>query len=149
MNYYEAAWSDELEQTLIRLSGDWEAENSTWGYRQNGPEDLSGRRLFLAEENGEILAYLFGLTEEAERTSCVIEAGTPYFEVEELYVVPARRSQGIGRSLFRLVEETLKSEGQDVIMLSTATKNARAILHFYLDELDMTFWNARLFKRLK
>lgn len=148
MNYYEAAWSDELEQTLIRLSGDWEAENSTWGYRQNGPEDLSGRRLFLAEENGEILAYLFGLREEANHASSVIENGKPFFEVEELYVVPARRSQGIGRFLFRLVEETVKSEGLDMIMLSTATKNARAILHFYLEELDMTFWNARLFKRL-
>jgi hypothetical protein len=34
-------------------------------------------------------------------------------------------------------------------MLSTATKNFRAILHFYVDELDMNFWNARLFKKLK
>jgi hypothetical protein len=34
-------------------------------------------------------------------------------------------------------------------MLSTATKNARAILHFYLDELGMEFWSARLFKSLE
>ena len=33
-------------------------------------------------------------------------------------------------------------------MLSTATKNWRAILHFYIDELDMRFWNARLFRRI-
>ena len=73
--------------------------------------------------------------------------GTPYFEVEELYVVPERRSQGIGSKLFRYAEEAVKSEAEYMV-LSTATKNWRAVFHFYLDELDMTFWSARLFKRI-
>jgi hypothetical protein len=34
------------------------------------------------------------------------------------------------------------------IVLSTASKNSKAILHFYLDELGMQFWSARLFKRI-
>jgi len=42
----------------------------------------------------------------------------------------------------------LKEEKVELILLSTATKNYKAILHFYLDELDMEFWNARLFKRI-
>jgi hypothetical protein len=33
-------------------------------------------------------------------------------------------------------------------MLSTATKNWKAIFHFYLDELGMKFWSARLFKKV-
>lgn len=37
----------------------------------------------------------------------------------------------------------------DMIMLGTATKNFRAILHFYIDELGMKFWSARLFKSIK
>ena len=148
MRVYEADWSEELERGLVRLSRDWEAEDSCRGYRANTHEDLAGRRVFLAEEDGQILGYLFGLRETAEKKSTVMDAGTPYFEIEEIYVRPERRSQGIGRSLFAFAEETIRSEGLRFLMLSTATKNARAILHFYLDELGMTFWSARLFKKL-
>ena len=35
------------------------------------------------------------------------------------------------------------------MMVSTATRNWRMILHFYLEELDMDFWSARLFKKLE
>ncbi len=149
MRVYEAAWSDALERELIRLSADWEAEDSCRGYRSNTHEDLAGRRVFLAEEDGAILGYLFGVRETEEKKSTVMDAGTPYFEIEELYVVPAHRSKGIGRRLFALAEETARQDGLPYLMLSTATKNARAILHFYLDEVGMDFWSARLFKKLE
>ena len=74
--------------------------------------------------------------------------GSRCFEVEELYVRPSRRSKGIGAALFRCAEKAVKGEA-DYITLSTATKNWRAILHFYLDELEMSFWSARLFKKLR
>ena len=148
MKVYEALWTETLERELIRLSADWEAESITWGYVANAHEDLAGRRVFLAEEDGVICGYLFGLRETAERRTSVMDADTPYFEIEELYVVPARRSQGVGRQLFACAEGTMRAEGMPYLMLSTATKNARAILHFYLDELGMEFWSARLFKKL-
>lgn len=148
MKVYEADMTEELERELIRLSAEWESENSCWGYRANTREDLAGRRVILAEEDGAVIGYLLGLRETAERRSSVMEAGTPYFELEELYVVPARRSQGVGRRLFAMAEEAARAEGLSVLMLTTATKNAKAILHFYLDELRMEFWSARLLKRL-
>ena len=74
--------------------------------------------------------------------------GTLYFEIEELYVVPSHRSEGIGRSLFHFAEQAVKTTGIEFIMLSTATKNYKSILHFYIDELGMDFWSARLFKKL-
>ena len=58
---------------------------------------------------------------------------------------PEYRSRGVGRALFRLAEEAVSGEA-DLLTLGTATKNHRAILHFYIDELGMTFWSARLFK---
>ena len=148
MRFFEAELTEELEKELIRFSADWEAEDSCRGYRANTHEDLAGRRVFLAEEDGAILGYLFGLRETAEKRSTVMDAGTDYFELEEIYVVPARRSQGVGRRLFALAEDVLRAEKTPFLMLGTATKNARAILHFYLDELGMTFWSARLFKKL-
>ena len=73
--------------------------------------------------------------------------GTAFFEVEELYVVPERRSGGIGAALFAYAEEAVRADA-DFMMLSTATKNWRAVFHFYLDVMDMQFWSARLFKRI-
>ena len=77
----------------------------------------------------------------------VMPEGSRCFEVEELYVVPRFRSKGIGRALFAFAEDAVK-DAADYMVLSTATKNWRAIFHFYLEELDMTFWSARLFKKI-
>ena len=72
---------------------------------------------------------------------------TPFFEVEELYVIPEMRSHGVGRTLFRYAETAVRGDA-DFMVLSTATRNWKAILHFYLEELGMEFWNARLFKKI-
>ena len=148
MNIYEAKLNDELLEKLISMSTEWKAENSTYGYRKNDRSDIEGDRIFLAERDGEILGYLFGHEEKLERASSIMADGTLYFEIEELYVVPSHRSEGIGRSLFHFAEQAVKTTGIEFIMLSTATKNYKSILHFYIDELGMDFWSARLFKKL-
>ena len=71
-----------------------------------------------------------------------------FFEVEEIYVAPSMRSKGIGAELFRFAENAICTD-TDFVLLSTATRNWRAIFHFYIDELGMEFWNARLFKKIK
>ena len=132
---------------LIRFSEDWAAENSCYGYRPNDKTDIEGNRIFFAEDGDAVIGYLFGKICRSEQMKSIMPEGTPYFEVEELYVVPERRSQGIGAKLFKYTEQAVKSEAEYMV-LSTATKNWKAIFHFYLDELDMTFWSARLFKKI-
>ncbi len=148
MKLYEAGLCDSLLEKLIEMSGAWEGENSTYGYRKNDAADIEGNRIFLAEENGEIVGYLLGREEKAQRASSIMADATPYFEIEELYVVPRRRSQGVGRALFTWAEQAVKASGCEFLMLSTATKDYKSILHFYIDELGMDFWSARLFKKL-
>ena len=148
MKIYEAQLDDTLLETLIAFSRDWEAEQSCHGYRANGREDIEGRRIFLAEADGVIIGYLFGSAERTEKQSSIMPEGTTYFEVEELYVVPAQRSRGVGAALVAYAEKAVSAEAE-YLLLSTATKNARAILHFYLDVVDMQFWSARLFKPLR
>ena len=147
ITFREAELTPEVLDALIRLSGDWEAENSCCGYRKNGRADIEHNRVFLAEEGRQIVGYLFGHTERAENASSIMPDGTPFFEVEELYVTPARRNAGIGRRLFAHAETAVSGDAE-YVMLSTATKNWRAILHFYIDELGMDFWSARLYKKL-
>ena len=147
MIIHEAVPDEEVLEKLIRFSEDWAEEDSCYGYRPNDRTDIDGNRIFLAEDEGTVIGYLFGKVYRSERMKSIMPEGTPYFEVEELYVVPERRSHGIGSKLFRYTESAVKPEAE-YIVLSTATKNWKAVFHFYLDELDMTFWSARLFKKI-
>ena len=148
MTIREVDLNEAVLAQLIRLSEDWAAENSCYGYRANDKSDIEGNRIFLAEDGSEVIGYLFGRVCSAEKMSSIMSEGTPFFEVEELYVVPEKRSRGIGAKLFRYAEEAVKTEAEYMV-LSTATKNWKAIFHFYLDELGMTFWNARLFRKIR
>lgn len=134
---------------ILALSEAWERENSCYGYRKNEKGDIEGRRIFTAEREGKTVGYLFGRKEYLKNTSSVAPDGTEYFEIEEIYVVAEYRSMGIGRALYEFLEERLKEEGTDYIFLSTATKDWRKIFHFYIEELGMEFWSARLFKKLR
>ncbi|MBQ8953649.1 MAG: GNAT family N-acetyltransferase [Clostridia bacterium] len=143
----EAPLTDDVAETLIALSRDWANENSCHGYRANNREDIEGMRVFLAEAGGRVVGYLFGKPFRAEKSSSIMPDGTACFEVEELYVILEARSKGVGRALMAAAEDAVRGEAE-FLMLSTATKNWRAILHFYIDEVGMAFWSARLFKKL-
>ena len=147
MKQYEAEQSPEILEKLIQLSAQWATEQNCYGYYPNTEADIAGKRIFLAEDEDGIEAYLLGKLETAKNMKSIMAEGTAYFEVEELYVVPEKRSQGIGEALFHFAEEKIKKEAE-FIVLSTASKNSKAILHFYLDELGMQFWSARLFKKV-
>ena len=132
-----------------KLSADWEQEKITWGLCANKPEEFVGMRVFGAYDSEKLVGYI---TTTAFKTDCPYamapDAGTHCWEIEELYVIPELRSRGIGRQLYEYAENAAKSDGAEFIFLSTATKDYKRILHFYIDEMGMDFWTARLFKKL-
>lgn len=134
---------------LTKLSKDWEEENSCYGYQRNKAAHFDRYRVFVAEFEGEVIGYLFGAVEHSKSMTAIMPAGSTYFEIEELYIDSRFRSQGIGRAFMQYLETLLLSEGIDKMVLSTATKDYKRILHFYIDELGMNFWHAKLFKALK
>ena len=143
----ETQLSPEIIGQLISLSGDWEKENSCYGYKKNTDADLKDKRIFIVLDNEEIIGYLFGYIETTDKDTSIYKIGTKTFEVDELYVKPSFRNRGIGKKLFKYMEETVKNE-VEIITLGTATKNYKSILHFYIEELDMKFWSAALFKKI-
>lgn len=144
----EVNLTDRIVQQLIFFSEDWEKENSCHGYRKNNLNDFEGKRVFLAVEGTDIYGYLFGHNEIAEKDTSIYKSGAKCFEIDELYVIPQFRNRGIGKKLFQYAEKEVASN-VDIIKLNTATKNFKAILHFYIDELGMEFWSATLFKTIK
>lgn len=142
------AVAEEKLSVIAALSKAWEAENSTYGFYADDLPYLKENRCFAAYDAGEMVGYLFGKVEAARRMQSILPDGMPYFEVEELYVRPHMRSQGVGRALMEHLEQVLRAEGITRMLLSTATKDYKRILHFYIDELGMNFWSARLFKEL-
>ncbi len=133
---------------VARMSGDWENEDNCRGYRRNDVEYLSGFRIFVAETDGKAIGYLFGAVETSKDMGAVMPDNSTYFEIEELYIKPAYRSQGVGSALMKYLEDTLLAENIGKIVLSTAAKDYKRILRFYIDEMGMSFWSARLFKEL-
>ena len=142
---HEAKQSD--IKRLLKLSLMWEKEDSCYGYRANTEDDFQDCYILAAYDN-ELIAYIFGKEEIQDKQTSVIDKNMHYFEIEELYVHPSYRSRGIGEQLMESLEKELKKKGLEMMMLSTATKNWKAIMHFYIDEIDMNFWSARLYKRL-
>ena len=142
---HEAKQSD--IKRLLELSLMWEKEDSCYGYRANTEDDLRDRYI-LAAYDDELIAYIFGKEEVQDKQTSVIDKNMHYFEIEELYVHPSYRSCGIGKQLMESLEKELKKKGLKMMALSTATKNWKAIMHFYIDEVGMNFWSARLYKRL-
>ena len=142
---HEAKQSD--IKRLLELSLMWEKEESCYGYRANTEDDFQDCYI-LAAYDDELIAYIFGKEEIQEKKTSVIDKNMHYLEIEELYVHPSYRSHGIGKQLMESLEKELKKKGLEMMMLSTATKNWKAIMHFYIDEIGMNFWSAKLYKRL-
>ena len=142
---HEAKQSD--IKRLLELSLMWEKEESCYGYRANTEDDFQDCYI-LAAYDDELIAYIFGKEEIQEKQTSVIDKNMHYFEIEELYVHPSYRSRGIGKQLMESLQKELKKKGLKMMVLSTATKNWKAIMHFYIDEIDMNFWSARLYKHL-
>ena len=118
-------------KAVIALSKEWESEDLTYGYCANDKNDLIGNDLFLAYSDAQIIGYLFGKCSVLNEAITPIDKGSKCFDINEIYVKEKYRSQGIGKALFEYTENYHK-QNVDYITLSTATKNYKSILYFYI-----------------
>jgi predicted N-acetyltransferase YhbS len=104
--------------------------------------------MLVALDGDQIVGYIHGSYYTKEKKTSYMDAGKRGFEVEGLYVLPAYRSEGIGGTLYRLMEKFVTPHCS-YITLATSTKDYPRILKFYVDDLKMTFHSAFLFKSLE
>ena len=142
----EIPLTEDAARQLIALSRAWKEENCSNGMVENAREDLR-QPVFAALEGEKIVGYAFGHVYTADKKVSSIPLGSACFDVDELYVLPAYRSQGVGGRLFRAIEAYAKDQAR-FITLATSTKDYRRVLKFYAEQNGMDFHNAFLTKTL-
>lgn len=147
----KASIDENIERQLIDLSKKWCDEKISFGLVPNTKEDLK-EPCYIASDNNVVVGYIFGhYYKNEKKISCgeeVIKIGEDCFEVEELYVKKDYRQKGIGSKLYQALEKEVKDK-VEFITLATSTKNYKEILKFYIEDNDMTFHSAFLFKKIK
>lgn len=146
MKYESRRLDSGTVKELIELSKKWRDEDCSWGIVANGEEDLN-EPVFVAVDRGSIVGYIFGHYFQTESKTAYVEIGSKCFMIDEIYVLPAYRNKGVGRELFKLMENHVE-ESCAYLKLIAPTKNYKSILHFYVDELDMDFYSATLIKKI-
>ena len=141
-----AALDEALTARLIALSARWVEEDCSNGMVVNGPEDLK-EPLWIVLDGETVIGYAFGHFYTAEKKTSYIPIGSRCFDLDELYVLPERRSEGIGKALYAAMREGVRGEA-DYVTLATSTKDWRRILRFYTEEVGMDFHNAFLIQAL-
>ena len=148
INFLEIKPSKKDMEELISLSKCWTDEDITRGYGINGTDDIIDKRVFVAKEDDAIIGYIFEKDGISKNYNSIMQDGEKYFGIEEIYVIPPKRSLGIGKILMDLAKETAKKDGYKYVFLVTSTKDWNKILDFYINKCDMTFYCASLVEKL-
>lgn len=147
MKYEFRQLDEKTASRLIELSKKWQEEDCSYGIVANTEDDIK-TPLCVALDRDEIIGYIFGHYYIAEYKTSYIEIGRKCFSIDELYVLPEYRNQGVGKELFKRLEQEVETSCA-YITLSTSTKDYKKILHFYAEELNMNFHSAFLIKAAK
>jgi len=118
---------------VLALQRQWVKEDVTYGLVEAKPEELRtclGPYFLVADRNGSIVGFIIGSEGRSDGVA-VIPKGERYVEIGDLYVVPALRGQGVGRKLIEKLEETVRSDGIERLLIYSASKDVDRILKFY------------------
>ncbi|MEZ4859751.1 MAG: GNAT family N-acetyltransferase [Caldilineaceae bacterium] len=125
----------------------WVAEGITYGLVAANIVELQ-RRLnsytLVAEVDGQIVGFVLA-TAQVSPGLAVIPAGERYLEIDDLYVIPAMRSTGIGGELLQAVEAAAQQAGIKRFLLYSATKDLAAVMNFY-DKHGFRPWAVQMYK---
>lgn len=138
---------DKIMEELLALSKAWADEHSCPAYYENEPDEFINHSVYIATDDGRIVAYALGNIIELKEKTSYNEIGEKSFELDEIYVEPEYRNRGIGSALYKFVEEDVR-EKVDVIGVIATSYEYEKLLNFYVNELDMSFNHALLVKRM-
>ncbi|HEX8737392.1 MAG TPA: GNAT family N-acetyltransferase [Pyrinomonadaceae bacterium] len=134
---------------VYRLQRQMLAEDGIYGFVAETFEQIEkaiNPYFLIAETGGEIIGFISGDVSVSDG-SAVVPKGEKYLEIENLYVAPEFRKQGVGG---RLVDEALtkaRENGASYAMLYSASKDVHGILKFY-ERHNFQSWYVQMFQKL-
>ena len=141
----EIILNDENKDILIELSRKWVLEDISYGIIEDSIDDLKDKRIFVYELDNKYVGCILAHEDKCKgfNIGSVISDDTDILVIDSFYVLKDYRSQGIGKALFKYVEELFAKD----IVLSTSTKDYEKIFNFYINEVGMEFHSALFFKK--
>lgn len=115
----------------------------------DGPEQVEaalGPYLLVAEADDEVVGFISGSLHVNEG-AVVIPAGESYLEIDNLYVSPEFRGQGIGSDLITQLLAQARQQGVAYAVLYSAARDIRGILRFY-ERHGFQSWYVQMFRKL-
>ena len=135
-------------KNVANLSESFAKEGCCNGIVADDEKYFEDRQIAIAVDKDVIIGYAYGEIETAEKDKSYIKKGDKVFCLEEMYVVQSKRNMNVGKKLYEFLENEAKKKGVSVIELNAVSKNYKRLLKFYLDDLDMKFLSAYLYKKL-
>ena len=103
-----------------------------------------GEYFLVAEHAGRLVGFVCGSAHVSEGNA-VFSAGERYLEVDDLYVSPEMRDQGIGGGLLDELLAQARQEGIQRFLVYSSSRDTDAILRFYRKH-DFETWYVRMFR---
>lgn len=116
----------QLQKLLIK-------EDLIYGFTPESERELIkkiGNYFLVTEVGGDIIGFIYGQVLKSEGLA-TIPQGEQYLEIEEIYIKPEFRNQGVGGKLLDRVVEEAKKNGVEKFSIYSASKDIDGILNFY------------------
>jgi len=143
-----AATIEDIPQ-VVTLEEQWEASNETIGLRASAKESLVsfvGHCFFVATDPGSIVGFVYARSKRNDGSmSAIFNDGDEYLELEALYVVPERRSMGIGKQLIEAILDCGNLHGIRHISAFSSTRDVDRVLRFYRS-CGFESWGLQVFR---
>ncbi|MCE7989593.1 MAG: GNAT family N-acetyltransferase [Caldilinea sp. CFX5] len=118
---------------VAKLYTAFAAEEIAYGLVAESVDELRQRLsayCLVAEVENEVVGFVLA-TEQISPGYAIIPEGERYLAIEDLYVMPALRQQGIGSELLQAVEARARANGIARFLLYSSVKELDAVVQFY------------------
>jgi len=135
---------------LVEVAGlfqAWQDEESVWGLRAEPVERLRGRMgefFLVARVDAKPAGFAIGKV-DTERF-CIFPEGSPYLEIEDVYVAPDFRNRGIGTALVESLLGAATAKGISRFHVYSASKHWKQSAKFY-ERFGFRVWAFQMFRK--
>jgi|WetSurMetagenome_2_1015567.scaffolds.fasta_scaffold640634_2 GNAT superfamily N-acetyltransferase len=134
---------------IVILGNRFLKEIPTYGLKIRTEEELrklDQQFIWVVEEKDKLVGYAICVTKKYEGQNIFTE-DDKILELDEIYLMPEFRGNGIGSKLLEIIIEYAKMEGYKKFFVYSSVKDLIPIINFY-QKNELKTWNVQMFKDL-